>query len=228
MTDDPHALSGAYALDALSDTERRRFERHLAGCPTCDTEVGGLRETAARLALAAARRPPDALRDRVLAEIRHTRQLPPRLPRHLPAPRGAGWLAAAACLVLALVSGVAAVRAHDAAERAEAFNRQMTGVLTAPDARAVTAGGVTIVTSRSQDRALITVSRLESLPSDQVYQMWFMGPDAPRSIGTMKPGAPPPVIAGGLRGARQIGVTVEPGGGSPRPTGAPILTVPLS
>ena len=35
MTGDIHALSGAYAVDALDDIERAQFERHLAECPAC-------------------------------------------------------------------------------------------------------------------------------------------------------------------------------------------------
>ena len=40
MSDDIHALSGAYAVDALDDVERARFERHLANCEACRAEVG--------------------------------------------------------------------------------------------------------------------------------------------------------------------------------------------
>ena len=47
---DIHALSGAYAVDALDDIERAQFERHLAECPACTAEVGSLREAAALLA----------------------------------------------------------------------------------------------------------------------------------------------------------------------------------
>src|SRR5207249_1272530 len=57
MRDDLHVLTGSYVLDAVSDTEREEFERHLQHCPTCDAEVRGLRETAARLALACAMTP---------------------------------------------------------------------------------------------------------------------------------------------------------------------------
>ena len=40
---DIHALSGAYAVDALDDIERAQFERHLAECPACRSEVDSLR-----------------------------------------------------------------------------------------------------------------------------------------------------------------------------------------
>jgi anti-sigma-K factor RskA len=74
---DPHTLAGPYALNALPPRDRDRFERHLAACPACADEVRGLRETAARLAGAAAVQPPARLKERVLAEAARTRQLPP-------------------------------------------------------------------------------------------------------------------------------------------------------
>ena len=77
LRDDLHVLTGSYALDAISDEEREEFERHLHHCPACDAEVRGLRETAARLAMARAVRPPARMERRVLAAAYRTRQLPP-------------------------------------------------------------------------------------------------------------------------------------------------------
>ena len=39
MNDDIHSLVGAYAVDALDDAERARFEQHLAACAECRAEV---------------------------------------------------------------------------------------------------------------------------------------------------------------------------------------------
>lgn len=74
---DVHALSGAYAIDALDDLERAQFERHLADCADCRAEVAGLQEAAALLAETAAVAPSDLLRSRVLASIATVRPLPP-------------------------------------------------------------------------------------------------------------------------------------------------------
>src|ERR1700712_4964854 len=74
---DIHALSGAYAIDALDDIERAQFERHLAECPACTAEVRSLRETGALLAETTATAPSAALRARVLAGITTVRPLPP-------------------------------------------------------------------------------------------------------------------------------------------------------
>ena len=77
MTDDIHALSGAYAVDALDDIERAQFERHLAACPACQNEVASLREASALLAETTVAAPSAQLRDRVLACITTVRPLPP-------------------------------------------------------------------------------------------------------------------------------------------------------
>ncbi|WP_433324527.1 anti-sigma factor [Spirillospora sp. CA-294931] len=235
MTDDAHTLAGAYAMDALSDTERRRFESHLAECPTCAQEVQGLREATSRLAMAAARPAPPGLRDRVFADIQRTRQLSPRSARSQSSGRGrhAAWVLAAACLVLALAGGVAAVRFHGDADRARALNDRVAAIMTAPDARAVTAqapgsGTVTVVASRSQDRAVIAAARLRRLPSDRTYQLWRLGSGAPLSAGLLRSPGDRPVITTGLDGVQRIGLTVEPKGGSRAPTTAPLLTLPLT
>ena len=67
---DIHALSGAYAVDALDDIERAQFERHLAEC--AELPRRGRSRSArppALLAETTAIAPPAALRDRVLADI---------------------------------------------------------------------------------------------------------------------------------------------------------------
>ncbi|MEU0569330.1 hypothetical protein ABZ297_28695, partial [Nonomuraea sp. NPDC005983] len=56
--DGPHTLSGAYAVHALPAADRALFERRLAWCASCVSEVRALREAAARLAGVAAAPPP--------------------------------------------------------------------------------------------------------------------------------------------------------------------------
>ena len=72
-----HELSGAYALDALDNAERERFERHLRRCPACAEDVRRMTATATALAMAVAAEPPPGLKQRVLAAAAATPQLPP-------------------------------------------------------------------------------------------------------------------------------------------------------
>ena len=81
-----HALSGAYAVDALDPAERMLFEQHLATCPDCRAEVASLREAAATLPETTLAEPPPGLRERLLADIATVRPLPPVVePTALPA-----------------------------------------------------------------------------------------------------------------------------------------------
>lgn len=80
MNDDIHALSGAYAADALDDIERARFERHLANCAVCQAEVASLAAAAGELSALTELPPPPSLRDRVMRDITTVRPLPPVTP----------------------------------------------------------------------------------------------------------------------------------------------------
>lgn len=71
-----HLLTGVYALNAMTGAQEDKFERHLDSCQPCVHEVRGLHETVSELALAATAPPPPRLRDRVLAAVPLTEQLP--------------------------------------------------------------------------------------------------------------------------------------------------------
>jgi len=77
MSDDIHALSGAYAVDALDDSERAQFEQHLAGCAACQAEVASLAAAATTLSSLSDTAPPPGLRAKVLQGITTVRPLPP-------------------------------------------------------------------------------------------------------------------------------------------------------
>ena len=80
MNPDTHALAGAYAVNAVTDEERRSFETHLDQCADCSAEVAELRAAAATLASDVELPPPPALRASVLAAVSQTRQLSPLQP----------------------------------------------------------------------------------------------------------------------------------------------------
>jgi anti-sigma factor RsiW len=226
--DDLHVLTGSYVLDALSDAEREEFERHVPHCPTCDAEVRGLRETAARLALACAVNPPARMEPQVLAATYRTRQLPP-LPapgRVLHFPRRLAILAAAASVAAALALGITQLTAQHQLDQARAT--AIARVVTAPDAHVDTAraagGSVTVVTSVALHEAVVSTSGMASLPSGRVYQVWVMSPSGARSAGLMQGSS---LLASAVRPGDQIGITVEPAGGTARPTTTPIAVVPV-
>ncbi|MFD7749865.1 anti-sigma factor domain-containing protein [Streptomyces sp. NPDC059698] len=236
-----HTLTGAYALHALPDSERRAFERHLADCEACAQEVRELSATAARLGLAVAETPPRELRERVLREITTVRQEAPAHGR--PERTGGGartgrWYAyaLAACVAAAAAFGGVAVwqnqvaqDARQEADRAQLRNERLVRVLSAPDAR-TSSGGLTggahgtVVVSRSLDRAVFLASGMERPPSGKVYQLWFDDAGTMRSAGLMDPrtGDDAVLLDGPVGRASGMGITVEPAGGSAGPTSAPV------
>lgn len=248
QTPDVHALSGAYALDALTPQEAAAFEVHLESCESCRTEVRSLREASAALADDVADAPPEHLRGSVLAAIGTVRPLPPvgaddeagapTAPVELGTRRRAGrssrWLAAAAA-VLAVLAGAATVRAVQLDRELSsvvAAGDDVTRILTAPDAttttaRATTGGRAAVVSSQALDQAVLVTAGLPPAPSGSTYQVWYLnGSGAPTSAGFVPSGDRGAVVLqGDLAGATGVGVTIEPAGGSSAPTTTPILAV---
>ncbi|MFC6005435.1 anti-sigma factor, partial [Streptomonospora nanhaiensis] len=97
--------------------------------------------------------------------------------------------------------------------------------------RPVTSGGTgTVVISRSAGRMVFTSSGLPKLPGSRAYELWLMGPDGPRPAGTLDPaegGLTTPMLVTPLGDDDHVALTVEPAGGSSRPTTAPILLAAL-
>jgi anti-sigma-K factor RskA len=231
---DIHALSGAYAVDALDDIERAGFERHLAECAECRAEVASLREAAALLAETTATEPPAALRDRVLADITKVRPLPPETPAARPVPtrrrqrRGARLLAAAAAVVV-LGGGAAVVWQQPWQDGTSQPPSATDAVLSAPDARSTSLdfpGGAsaTVTHSDSLGKAVIVTQKMPPPPEGKVYQLWLDQPGKGMvSAGLMPVKADQEVLlAGDAATATGAGITVEPEGGSTSPTSAPI------
>jgi anti-sigma-K factor RskA len=69
-----HDLIGAYALGAVDDLERARFDRHLEECADCRAELAELNEATTALAATLAEAPPAHLRGEVLERITQTPQ----------------------------------------------------------------------------------------------------------------------------------------------------------
>lgn len=251
---DMHTLAGAFALNALSEHERARFQRHLAECSSCTQEVRELQATAARLGAAVAEEPPPQLRQRVLAEIRQTRQQPPatvpepaeRHRRREGVPRWAlGLTAAAAVVGLALAGvfgGIAYTTrddlniAQEQVERVQDRYEPVAELLAAPDLRtqqgeSSLGGTARVLVSESLDRMAFLASGLPEQPNRD-YQLWRMTPDGtPEPAGLLREDRTDSrlVLAGDVDGTAALAVTVEPEGGSPTglPTSTPILNLGL-
>src|SRR5215212_4984935 len=234
---DIHALSGAYAVDALEDTERGEFEKHLAECANCRAEVASLHETAALLAAAEGATPPPSMREGVLAGIGRIRPLAPQQPSE---PETTGptvvrrrWLPrlVAAAVSVALVAAGAVAWHPWQDDRTTLADR----ILNAPDAVSVTeklpggAGELTLIRSASLERAVLVGRDVPAPPEGKTYQMWLQQPGHDMvSAGLMTDADEPAVLTGDAASATAAAVSVEPEGGSVHPTSDPIAVFPLT
>lgn len=224
--------SAAYALGALDASERSAFEAHLGECTTCSAELDDNREVAGLLAYAApmvSLPNVGALRERIIGDAAKTRPLAsaasrlsapglreasasayataPRLKR-TPGSR-LPWLAAAASLTIAVVSGAAYFdtrrdsaqlsRALETtrldAERTRAILAARDSVLSAflsPSVHVVSLSdgaekkpAARIFWNHSKDVFIITAFNVPQAPQGRVYQLWAMKKGkAPLSMGT--------------------------------------------
>lgn len=219
-------LAAAYALDAVSDTERADIERRLADAPTevaeaFRAEVRAVRETMANASSATAVTPPATLRQRALAISREPRRGGFRW-------RAAVLAAAAAVVVAAAGFGAGlALRPLSAPTTAEQ-------VLSAGDVRTATAqlsagGTATFMYSRDERSGVLVMNNAAPPPPGMVYQMWLMTDQGPKSAGIMPQMLPSTTaMVHDLGDSTALAFTVEPDGGSPQPTGEMMARLSLT
>jgi anti-sigma-K factor RskA len=227
MSTDLHTLSGAYALDALSAEEAEQFRMHLRECSSCRDEVRELRQAAARMGAGEAIAPPASLKARVLAAADHQPQLPPKV-TPIEVARARRWtsrvVAAAAAVVLVVAAGfgVAQLRSGD-------DTTNVAQVFEAPDAHQATVdtrngGTITVATSRRLGKMAVETRELPRLGEQRIYQIWAIHDGTPISAGLLDDtdeGASMALPSAGTL----VAITVEPAGGSQKPTTAPIIQV---
>ena len=240
IPDDIAALISAHALGALDPDQAALAERHIAASDDCRRAYEDALETAAALALAVAdSEPPADLRDRIVAAARAER--PPVARKAPAAPRrkfrlaglltpstGFAVIGVAAAIVFALI----AVSQHDSASSARDDQQALVAILSAPDAHVVPlksaaggpAGGRMIV---SKNRAAL-VSSLQNAPAGHTYQAWGLRPGgaSPVPLPTFS-GDGDVIILDDVGQYDGVGVTVEPSGGSQKPSAAPFAVATL-
>ena len=245
-TGDVHALSGAYAVDALDPDERLRFEAHLRECPACQAEVAGLREAVAMLGGDAAVAPPAGLRASVLAGIETVRPLPPVTaleptaevrplrPRRRFLGLAGPQLALAAAAVLVVVAAVGGVWLWQGSDDDAPELTAAEQVLTAADAVHTTrqfpdGSSATVYVSRSEGRAVIVTDDMAPAPTGKDYQLWLVGPDGSMVPDLVMPDDPDTtkVLEGDASEVTAVGITVEPDGGSEEPSTEPLAVIQL-
>jgi anti-sigma-K factor RskA len=226
MSQEPHDLVAAYALDALDDEERVDFERHLADCAVCKAQLAELEEASTALAYAESVEPPPALRERILEAARAENGKVVQFPRRR-------WLfpatvaAAAAAAVVAIGVGLWANSLTRDLDRERSANAgyaralQLLGGGAEVTQLADAEGGLLVA---PDGEAALVVCGLQPAPQDKTYEAWVIEGEISRPAGLFRGGGgcPPVLLDKKVRPGTQVAVTLERKGGATRPTG-PIL-----
>jgi anti-sigma-K factor RskA len=241
-------LLDAYALGAVDSDEAYRLEGHVADCIECWEELNKSRRTASLLALSVPiHRAPDRLRRRLMSRAQSEDARADRRPFlerfHFAWRPALAGLGVAGVVALAFASTLQ-VQMSDlrgdknelAQQLSEASSeieqqRQVVAVLSASDSEKIPMDAATLRTdaesvynwSRETDAGFIVCNNFPALPDGQVYQVWLTRAGRAESVATFLPhadgGCQIPMDMSRLDWRPEgIGISVEPEGGSERPT----------
>ncbi|MCZ7546975.1 MAG: anti-sigma factor [Anaerolineae bacterium] len=228
-------LLPAYALGCLDAEEAALVASHLETCAHCRADLAGYEAVTGNLALAAPdAAPPAALKRRLMARVAPAAASRRASERAAPAQRLAGWLRPAwpvlglAALLLIVALGVSNLLLWQRLNEAPPpVGTLRTIGLVGTDAAPVALG--TLVVSMDERHGVLAVDGLPPLDATQQYQLWLIDQEGQRTSGAVfsvdEAGygaaiveAPQPIFD-----YSTFGVTIEPAGGSPGPTGTKVL-----
>jgi anti-sigma-K factor RskA len=243
-------LIPAYALDCLDEDEVAAVREHLADCALCRAELRSYQAVTEELAYAAPQLdPPERVKSTLMGRVQASAGVKPEVDRRFPEEAsgasgwlqfvggqirslgsvrlGSAWALVALVVVLALVASNILlwrqVNALHASSRETAMRVvALQGTEAAPEATGL------IVVSLDGRHGTMVVDHLPQLDEAHQYQLWLIK-DGQRASGAVFSvsedgygskwvGSPEP-----LADYTSFGVTVEPEGGSPGPTGEKVL-----
>jgi len=238
MFDETHVsdLLPAYALGSLDADEASHVEEHLLSCWICRNESNAFQTVAEQLSLATpAASPSPDLKDRLLQRVQTARPQQPVLAqaarRSWPERLLPVWGLASLGLIIALAAfNLSLWQRLNQLEFVTAPGGMRAIPLNGTD-EASGATGFVLVAADGRNGALV-VDGLPPLNADRQYQLWLIR-DGHRTSGAVfstdeeSYGGMRIKVAGSLLEYSAVGITIEPAGGSPQPTGVKVLGGPL-
>jgi anti-sigma-K factor RskA len=204
----------AYMLGALETGETAEFERHLAGCEHCQTELRWFDPAVQLLPETVERQePPPRLREALMAEVRaDVRPAPAKARRWRLRPAMAF---AVAGLLIAVVVGYEI-------GTGDSGNKGDNTVLSTQE------HGISVKMVREGDGGTLRLANLHQLPSGKVLEAWVRREGTVEAVPALlvpdRRGQAETTIAD-MSGVDTVMVTEEPQGGSEEPTSAAIVTL---
>lgn len=229
-------LKDAYVLGALPEEERDEFERYLAAHPERQAEVDELGAFANLLAISPQQQePPPELRRRVMEVVeaeaapRHARRRTvfAGLWEYLDARTIA--LGAAAVLVIGLLSWNVLLQEQVQDLSGQVEEAQAEGRTIALEGTWAQQGASAEVAAIDENRVILVAENMPSVPEDRTCQIWVIHDDVPTPSGLFDPegNMTAAAVTTSIEKADAIAVTVEPAGGSEKPTSDPVLLTEL-
>lgn len=249
------ALLPGYALTVLEADEAAAVAEHLSTCDRCPGSLQAYQEVVDRMAeVGPAQSPPPAIWQRLREAIGDAPLTPAQtsgaIRRRSRREKATRWVVGLAAIQTLILIGMAWLAwsnwppmlvprpAWDAMQQQLGVQRQMTVLLTAPDARRVVlrsqsagAQGILLLQPTETTAALVAVD-FPPLRPNRVYQLWLLRDNQRDNGGTFRVDqngyamltvtAPRPLSA-----YRAAGITEEPAGGSPGPTTPRLVGSPL-
>jgi anti-sigma-K factor RskA len=228
----------AYVLGALGWVEAAALQAHLETCPVCQAELARYQQISNGLATSLPLRiPSPSVRSKLLTSLEE-RKIPAR-PKNKWGLRQ--FAAGALALVLLSMNLIAFVQIRDLRQQhlqlADQIEKHHTilGMLAAnTEVHPVSGDGFSgnLLLDREKNLAYLLTWNLPPPPKDQVYQIWLIDPNGEETAaGLFRPEVDRRFTSAALVTSRTfvefvgIKVTLEPSGGSDKPTGEPILRV---
>jgi anti-sigma-K factor RskA len=148
--------------------------------------------------------------------------------------RPASILTAAAAAIVVIIGGFFGAGLIGQNVQAQQQADALAAINSAPDAQHAaatvsTGGHATLVWSASLGKSAIIVNGLKSLPGGKTYEAWYIDPKGtPTPAGLFEQSGTRTwrVLDGTMAAGDVVGVTVEPDGGSSKPTTTPIFAIP--
>jgi len=234
-------LKDSYVLGALPEEERLEFEQYLVAHPDLQAEIEELSTIAGLLAFSVQEQePPPELRrkimDTVEAEAVHPAEgVHPHTIRR-------SWLAGlwealgirdlalagAAILVIGLFSWSMLLQGEvqELQGRVQSLQSQPQGPqMIALGGEGTKQGAKAELVTLEGDRAVLVAENMPPAPEGKTYQIWVIKGDTPQPSGLFEPkgGSIAAVVENPVEGADAVAVTIEPKGGSKKPTTDPML-----
>ena len=233
VNNDPYLESiPAYALGCLDPVEREQLEQHLSACPQCQADLRAYQALSEDLALAVpARLPPAHLKQAILQNVSRPIPLPPQVVaeswwRRFFRTFQPAWGVVSLVLILALSASMIYFW-QQSRTPPDVQNTFHVIELTSPDNSPQQASALLVIDNIGHYGSLVT-DKLKPLGNTQQYQLWLIKDNVRTNGGVFSVnnsgyGWLKVESSVSLLQYRSFGVTIEPKGGSPGPTGPKVL-----